>query len=112
KQETASVEFPDGSIKKFNFSQLEETYNELKNQRTSLGAELGELIKPINEQKEKLDAYVSEHMVNLTPTQLAGLQDKTKAWDPKIVQINVPEANIVDRCESCHMRIREPANLT
>ena len=108
KQEVATVEYPDGSKQKYNYPQLEETYNELRNERTALSAELGELIKPVNEQKEKLDAYVSEHMVNLTPSQLAGLQDKTEAWDPKIVQINVPEANIVDRCESCHMGIREP----
>jgi cytochrome c551/c552 len=112
KQEVATVEYPDGTKQKYNFPQLEETYNELRNERTALSAELGELIKPVNEQKEKLDAYVSEHMVNLTPTQLAGLQDKTEAWDPKIVQINVPEANIVDRCESCHMGIREPVKLT
>jgi hypothetical protein len=112
KQEVATVEYPDGSKQKYNYPQLEETYNELRNERTALSAELGELIKPVNEQKEKLDAYVSEHMVNLTPSQLAGLQDKTEAWDPKIVQINVPEANIVDRCESCHMGIREPVKLT
>jgi Cytochrome c len=112
KQQVATVEYPDGSKQKYNFPQLEETYNELRNERTALSAELGELIKPVNEQKEKLDAYVSEHMVNLTPTQLTGLQDKTEAWDPKIVQINVPEANIVDRCESCHMGIREPVKLT
>jgi hypothetical protein len=112
KQEVTTVEYPDGSKQKYNFPQLEETYNELKNERTSLSAELGEIIKPINEQKEKLDAYVSEHMVNLTPSQLAGLLDKTEAWEPKILQINVPEANIVDRCESCHMGIREPVKLT
>jgi cytochrome c1 len=91
---------------------LEETYNELRNERTALSAELGELVKPVNEQKEKLDAYVFEHMVNLTTSQLTGLQDKTEAWDPKIVQINVPDANIVDRCESCHMGAREPVKLT
>jgi len=112
KQEVTTVEMPDGSKQKYNFPQLEETYNELRNERTSLSAELGELIKPVNEQKEKLDAYVSEHMVNLTPTQLSGLQEKTEAWEPKILQINVPEANIVDRCESCHMGIREPVKLT
>ena len=28
------------------------------------------------------------------------------------MQINVAEANIVDRCESCHMGIREPVKLT
>ena len=112
KQEVTTVEYPDGSKQKYNFPQLEETYNELRNERTALSAELGELIKPVNDQKEKLDAYVSEHMVNLTPTQLTGLQDKTESWDPKIVQINVPEANIVDRCESCHLGIREPVKLT
>src|SRR6266478_2739366 len=112
KQEVTALEYPDGSKQKYSFPQLEETYNELRNERTKLSAELGEIIKPVNEQKEKLDAYVSEHMVNLTGSQLAGLQDKTEAWDPKIVQINVSEANIVDRCESCHMGIREPVKLT
>jgi cytochrome c551/c552 len=110
--EVATVEYPDGSRQRYTFPQLEETYNDLKNERTKLSAELGELIKPVNERKEALDAYVSEHMVNLTPAQLTGLQDKTEAWDPKIQQINVPEANIVDRCESCHMGVREPVKLT
>jgi cytochrome c551/c552 len=112
KQEVTTVEYPDGSKQKYNFPQLEETYNELKNERTALSAELGEIIKPVNAQKEKLDAYISERMVSLTPSQLAGLQDKTEAWEPRILQINVPEANIVDRCESCHMGIREPVKLT
>jgi cytochrome c551/c552 len=112
KTERTAVEFPDGKKQDFDYEHLEETYNDLKNERTQLSAELGELIKPVNERKEKLDAYVSEHMVSLTPTQMAGLQDKTEAWTPKILQINVPEANIVDRCESCHMGIREPVKLT
>jgi len=112
KKEKTAVEFPDGKKQDFDYEHLEETYNDLKNERTQLSAELGELIKPVNERKEKVDAYVSEHMVSLTPTQMAGLQDKTEAWTPKILQINVPEANIVDRCESCHMGIREPVKLT
>src|SRR5713226_8454092 len=113
KKEASTVEMPDGKKQPFkNYDELEETYNDLKNERTRLSAELGELIKPVNEKKEKLDAYVTDHMVNLTPPQLAGLQNKTEAWTPKILQINVPEANIVDRCESCHMGIREPVKLT
>jgi len=112
KKEKTAVEFPDGKKQDFDYEHLEESYNDLKNERTQLSAELGELIKPVNERKEKLDDYVSEHMVSLTPTQMAGLQEKTEAWTPKILQINVPEANIVDRCESCHMGIREPVMLT
>ncbi len=113
KKESMTVEMPDGKKRTFkDYDDLEKTYNDLKNERTQLNAELGELIKPVNEKKELLDAYVTDHMVNLTPPQLAGLQNKTEAWTPKILQINVPEANIVDRCESCHMGIREPVKLT
>src|SRR6267143_4785086 len=112
KQPTAVVEYPDGSKATYTYPQLEETYNDLKTERAKLSAELGELIKPVSDQKTKLDAYVSEHMVNLTPAQIRGLQDKTEALDPAILQINVAEANIVDRCESCHMGTREPVKLT
>ncbi len=112
KQQVAAVDFPDGSRQNYNYPQLEEAYNARKDERTKLSAELGEIIKPVSAQKAKLDAYISEHMVNLTPPQIVGLEDKTEAWTPKILQINVPEANIVDRCESCHMGIREPVKLT
>ncbi|HWO28764.1 MAG TPA: c-type cytochrome, partial [Candidatus Acidoferrum sp.] len=112
KQEVTTVKYPDGSSKTYDYPHLEETYNELRNERTALSAELGELIKPVNEQKAKLDAFLSDHMVSLTPAQITGLLDKTEASSPKIQQINVPEANIVDRCESCHMGIREPVKLT
>jgi cytochrome c551/c552 len=113
KKETIPVEMPDGKKQVFkDYDDLEKTYNDLKNERTQLNAELGELVKPVNEKKELLDAYVTDHMVSLTPAQMAGLQNKTEAWTPKILQINVPAANIVDRCESCHMGIREPVKLT
>ena len=112
KQEVTSVIFPDGSKQNYNYRQLEDIYNDLKNQRTLLSVELGEAIKPVNDQKEKVDTYISDHITNLTPSQLAGLQNKTEDWTPKILQINVPDANIVDRCESCHMGIREPVKLS
>ena len=60
-----------------------------------------------------MDDYVSDHMVDLTPAQIEGLKKQSGTdWDPKIVQINVAEANIVDRCESCHMNTREPLKIT
>src|SRR6266478_4086523 len=112
KQELAAVRYSDGSTQEYNYQQLEKVYEELKNERTKLSVELGEVIKPVNQQKAALDAYLSDHMVELTPSQVAGLQNKTEAWQAKIVQINVTEANIVDRCESCHLGIREPVKLT
>ncbi len=112
KQKIASVEFPDGHKENYNFAQLEEKYNSLKDERTKLNAELGEVLKPVTAASTAMSAYINEHMVDLTPGQLEGLIKKTKEWDPKIVQINVADANIVDRCESCHMGIREPLKLT
>ncbi len=112
KKKKATVEFPDGHREQFNFKELEETYNSLKDQRTKLSAELGEVLKPVTEASNKMSSFVSDHMVDLTPTQIDGLKKKTEEWDPKIVQINVAEANIVDRCESCHMNAREPLRIT
>jgi len=112
KQKTWSVEFPDGHREKYNFSQLADKYSQLKDERTKLSAELGEVLKPVTDANKKVSAYVNQHMFDLTPAQIEGLKKKTAEWDPKIVQINVAEANIVDRCESCHMGIREPFKLT
>jgi DNA repair exonuclease SbcCD ATPase subunit len=47
-QEVTTVNYPDGSKKTYDYPHLEETYNELRNERTALSAELGELIKPVN----------------------------------------------------------------
>ena len=112
KAELATVQFPDGSRKQFNFPQLEETYNDIRNEKTKLSLELGDVLKPSTEAKSKMDEYVSDHMVDLTPAQIDGLKKKVADWDSQIVQINVASANIVDRCESCHLNTREPLKIT
>jgi len=112
KAEFATVEFPDGSRKKFNFQQLEETYNQIRDEKTRLSLKLGDVLKPATDAKAQMDDYVSDHMVDLTPQQIDGLKRKAADWDAQIVQINVAEANIVDRCESCHLNAREPVKIT
>ena len=112
KDKKATVEFPDGSKKQFNFEELEKTYNDIRDERTRLSLELGDVLKPVTEGRAKADEYLTDHMVDLTPAQIDGLKKKTSDWDPAIVQINVAEANIVDRCESCHMGSREPLKIT
>ncbi|HEV2468700.1 MAG TPA: c-type cytochrome [Candidatus Sulfotelmatobacter sp.] len=110
--EVATVTFPDGTRKQFNFHQLEETYNDVRNEKTRISLELGDVLKPMTAAKSKMDEYVSDHMVDLTPAQIDGLKKKVADWDGQIVQINVAQANIVDRCESCHMNEREPLKIT
>ena len=112
KAEQATVEFPDGTNQKFTFPQLEEKYNEIRDERTKLSLELGDVLKPVTAAKAKMDEYISDHMVDLTPQQIQGLKRRATEWDPAIVQINVADANIVDRCESCHMNTREPLRVT
>src|SRR5207245_8787190 len=102
----------EGHKEKYNVAQLEEKYNALKDERTKVSAELGEVLKPVTEASTKASEFITDHMVDLTPAQIEGLKKKAADWDPKIVQINVADANIVDRCESCHMNIREPAKIT
>jgi len=108
----ATVEFPDHSVKKYSFKQLEEAFNEANAEKTRLSLELGDVLKPVTEANTKMLAYINDHMVDLTPEQIDGLKKKTEAWDPKIVQTNVADANIVDRCESCHMGTRELLKIT
>ena len=113
KEKKATVEFPDGKQDRTTTStQLEKTYNEIRDERTKLSLELGDALKPATAAKAKLDEYISDHMVDLTPQQIDGLKKRATEWDPAIVQINVAEANIVDRCESCHMNSREPLKIT
>ena len=112
KDRKATVEFPDGSRKQFNFEELEKTYNEIRDEKTKISLELGEAGKPATEAKTKMDEYITDHLVELTPQQIDGLKKRAAEWDPTIVQINVAEANIVDRCESCHMNAREPLKVT
>ncbi len=112
KSKLATVEFPDGSKKQYNFQQLEEAFNEVNADKTRLSLELGEVLKPVTAANTKMLAYVNDHMADLSPSQIAGLKTKTENWDPHIVQINVPEASIVDRCESCHMGARELVKIT
>ncbi|HJW99063.1 MAG TPA: hypothetical protein VJ453_02840 [Terriglobales bacterium] len=112
KAQQATVEFPDGSKKRFNFQQLEETYNEIRDERTKLSLDLGDVLKPVTDARAKMDEYVTDHLVDLTAPQIDGLKKRAAEWDPTIVQVNVAEANIVDRCESCHMNSREPVKVT
>ena len=41
--------FPTATEQQYNFHELEETYNSLKDERTKLSAELGEVLKPVTE---------------------------------------------------------------
>jgi mono/diheme cytochrome c family protein len=117
KQEKITVYLPsdDGSgkteKKELTYTDLEKEYNDLKERKARLLAENGELLKEPNELKKRRSEYLKDHMVGLAPDQIDALIRKNKNFDYSLKQINVTSANIVDRCETCHLGVREPLEL-
>jgi cytochrome c551/c552 len=117
KQEPIKVQMPaDGSAKKttqtFNYTSLEHKYNDLRDRKSALLTEKGELLKEPTELAKKRDDYLRNQMTGLREDQVKGLIAKTEKFDYSMRQVNVLESNIVDRCETCHLGIREPLPLT
>jgi chromosome segregation ATPase len=104
----------DGRVEKasMNFTQLEQEFNRLQQRKTELAVRRAELAKPVGELRAKLDAVMKERMAGLTETQVDGLLNKMRNFNVEIKQIHVKSVDLVDRCESCHLGIREPLTLT
>jgi hypothetical protein len=103
-----------GQVEKasLNFVQLEEEFNRLQQRKAELAGQRRELVKPVGELRAKLDAVMKERLTGLTETQVNGLLNKMRTFNVDIKQIHVKSVDLVDRCESCHLGIREPLTLT
>jgi cytochrome c551/c552 len=117
KQAPIKVEMPaDGTGKTttqtFNYVTLENKYNELREKKAQLLTDKGELLKEPTELAKKRDDYLKSQLTGLREDQVRGLIAKTRNFDYSMRQVNVLESNIVDRCETCHLGIREPLPLT
>ncbi len=98
--------------KTYTFDELQAEFLRLQDEKGRLVASQGAILRPISELRNKLDSYVKDHLEGLTVDQLQGLLAKTESSKVEIRQINNPDAGIVDRCESCHLGIRELVILT
>jgi len=96
----------------YNYDQMEKEYNRLKDRKNDLLSQQAALLRPSSEARKRRDDYMADQLVGLTRQQMQGLIDKMDHFDFDIKQINVPEGNLVDRCESCHVGTREPVVLT
>ena len=115
KAEQVTVEMPDDSGKfvrqKMNFAQLEQTFNDLRDEKAKTLGEKADLLKEPTELAKKRDDYVKNHVSSLPVKNINDLITKNEnAFDYTILghQINVNEYGIVDRCEVCHLGTREP----
>ncbi|MFY9610078.1 MAG: c-type cytochrome [Blastocatellia bacterium] len=115
KQEKIEFEMPnDQGIKEdrsLTYTELENLYNSLRDEKARLLAERVQVTQPRDAAQRKLDEYLKDHLTGLTEQQIAGLQQKTNGFKFDIKQINVGGV-VIDRCESCHLGVREPIKIT
>ena len=80
--------------------------------KTTLTTDRGELLKESGELEKKRDEYVKNNVIGLTTEQIASLRKRNNSFDFKMRQINVQGDLVVDRCETCHLGVREPFTIT
>jgi cytochrome c2 len=93
------------------FPELEDLYNKLRDDKARLLAERVQITQPVETARKKRDEYLQDHLFGLTEDQVAKLEEKAASFKYEIKQINVGGI-VIDRCESCHLGVREPINIT
>ncbi len=111
RQRNYRIEFPDGP-QDYTFGELEEEFNALKAEQGHVQQRKVELLRAPARLRRQLNEYVNNRLAGLTEVQLDGLIGEARGQGIYIRQIHNPEINLVDRCESCHLGIREPVTLT
>jgi cytochrome c2/uncharacterized coiled-coil protein SlyX len=96
------------------YEQLEQMFNDLREQKAKVLGEKAEAMKEPSELAKKREEYLKNHVSLLPQKSVDDLIKKNEsAFDYTILghQINVNQYSIVDRCEVCHLGTREPINI-
>jgi cytochrome c551/c552 len=96
---------------KLNYTELEQKYLTLKDRKAILLTERAEVSKEADELKRTRDTYLKDNVIGLSAEQIEKLIERNNKFDYSLRQINVKGDEIVDRCETCHLGIREPLEL-
>src|SRR6516162_5815750 len=80
----------------FNFQQLQDDFKALQDEKAKLLVQKAEILRPTSESRNKRDAYLKEHLSDLSPEQLQGLLKKTEDFKFGIKQIANADAGIID----------------
>ena len=93
------------------FNRLESRYVSLKDEKGRLLAEKGELLKPASDLERQRDEYLKNNVTEATGQQVRTLRASLENFDYGMKQLNVNGDQVVDRCESCHLGIRQPITI-
>ena len=112
---TAALTKTDGSGEveevEMKFDQLEDEFLGMQTRRAELQAERLAVLGAADAARQERDAFMSEQLVGLNSTQIDGLITKMRDFPIDIKQIHLSDIDLVDRCESCHLGIREPVAI-
>jgi cytochrome c2 len=100
-----------GNSTDLTFDALEKRFTDLKAREAQLVAEQADVTREERDLRRQRGEYVSEHLAGFSQQQIDGLLRKMDDYRVEVKQIHVQEAGFVDRCESCHVTIREPLTL-
>lgn len=126
---TYSVDWPEAdgktATKTFNYEQLNDSFNQLLDQKAQLTAKQGTVDTPVKDAQAAMAKLIGDKLPGLTSDQLEGLLKSVSDMDVSLIQINVnppgKEINdiggvgLTDRCQSCHVGMEPkyvPATMT
>ncbi len=116
KKRVVTVKLPelDGSTKSvdYTFDRMDKDLADWKAQKAKLIQERVDLARPSMEIEARMNKYLNDRVADVSVSTLAGVQNALEKFDVKIRQIHIKDMDLVDRCESCHLGIREPVTLT
>src|SRR5581483_7160702 len=103
-----------GDIEKkdMNFAQMGSELQSMKDEKARLLQQRVELMKTATDLSTQRDKYLSDRIPDASEATIAGILRKLETFNISIKQIHVKDVDLVDRCESCHVGIREPVTLT
>ena len=94
------------------FGDMDKQLSDWKNQKAELLQRRVVVMKHATELRALRDKYLSDRISNASLDTLSSVENSLAKFDIGIRQIHIKDVDLVDRCESCHMGIREPVTLT
>lgn len=97
--------------RELDYNEIEAMYNTLKERRGLLLSQNSELLKEPSELERARDEYLKDNVTGVTEQQVRLLRAKLENYDYGLKQISIDAGEMVERCETCHLGIREPIRI-
>jgi cytochrome c551/c552 len=113
KAEVHKVSLPGEAQKRsMTFDQMDQQLQAWKARKAELLEQRVAIMKEANELRAKRDKYLADRIADTSSDTIQALQNSLVKFEIRIRQIHIKDVDLVDRCESCHLGIREPVVLT